>query len=351
MISANAISVIIPTLNAGEHLSRLVRDLRRQGMPPLEIIVVDSSSQDGTPEEARRLGCSVRVIQREEFDHGAARNLGAGLSSGGILVFLTQDALPAHGGFLRTLTQSIRTGAASAAYARQLPQPGARPSEAFLRHHNYPLQSEIRSSGKTPRRLRDLMFSNAASAIDRKVFVKQGGFAEGLPTNEDMLLCARLLERGEKVAYEADARVFHSHSYGLGEQFRRYFDTGVFMAQNRQDLGCTPGAGDGARYALDLLRFLLSNGHLAHAPWALAEVGVRFFGYHSGLRWNWLPAGMRRFLSRNPAFWQRTRLGTGNGTRQGGAGEAQSKRGDQHGECKGPPVQAGRTAEVDYGNR
>jgi len=48
---------------------------------------------------------------------------------------------------------------------------------------------------------------------------------------EDMWVAAKMLMAGFKVAYAAEALVYHSHNYRFQEEFQRYFDTGVFHVQ------------------------------------------------------------------------------------------------------------------------
>jgi glycosyltransferase involved in cell wall biosynthesis len=50
-------SIIIPTLNAASLLAPLISLLREQSQKPLEIIVIDSSSDDGTADLAQRMTC------------------------------------------------------------------------------------------------------------------------------------------------------------------------------------------------------------------------------------------------------------------------------------------------------
>ena len=97
------ISVIIPTLNAAQHLQPLLSRLREQSFPPDEILVVDSASTDGTAALAQSLGARVISIPRESFDHGGTRHLAATEARGDLLLFLTQDALPADDSYIRNL--------------------------------------------------------------------------------------------------------------------------------------------------------------------------------------------------------------------------------------------------------
>ena len=92
----NAISVIIPTLNAGRHFEELLDGLKNQTLKPAQIIVIDSESTDETLELARNRNCKVIKIKRADFDHGTTRKLAASEVSGEFAVFLTQDAIPAN---------------------------------------------------------------------------------------------------------------------------------------------------------------------------------------------------------------------------------------------------------------
>src|SRR5208283_3221172 len=88
------VSVIILTLNAGEKLRSLLEALLTQTVP-LELMVVDSSSTDNTLSIAEAYGAKVATLQRSDFGHGSTRNLGFLQTSGDIVVFLTQDVIPA----------------------------------------------------------------------------------------------------------------------------------------------------------------------------------------------------------------------------------------------------------------
>lgn len=48
-----------------------------------------------------------------------------------------------------------------------------------------------------------------------------------------MFYAAKAILAGYQVAYAADAVVRHSHNYKPLEEFKRYFDIGVFHAQEK----------------------------------------------------------------------------------------------------------------------
>ena len=76
------ISLIIPTLNGAKDLPALMTRIQNQTMPPMEIIVVDSASTDGTAQLAKELGAKVIEIERRNFDHGGTRDMALRRSRG-----------------------------------------------------------------------------------------------------------------------------------------------------------------------------------------------------------------------------------------------------------------------------
>jgi rhamnosyltransferase len=280
------ISIIIPTLNGAHHLPDLVNSLGRQTMKDVEVIVVDSESDDGTAEIAASLGCIVQRIARGEFDHGGTRNLGVEMSSGEILVFLTQDALPLSEEFLARLIAPIDGRITAAAYARQIPAPEATPKEAFARLYNYPPESCMRHiSHLEHRTLKTFFFSNAASAIRRDCFEKVGRFPSPVATNEDMLLCARLMDAGYQIAYVAEAEVIHSHEFSLTEVFRRYFRIGTVVGEHQATLRVEHHAAGGLEFVRRQIAHLYRIGHPELIPGAVVEAGVKALAFSCGHTW------------------------------------------------------------------
>jgi len=298
------VSVIIPTLRAGRSLPALLDRLHGQSLRPLEIIVTDSSSDDGTADLARRAGCQVEVIPPETFDHGGTRNRGARMASGNILMFMTQDALPARDDFLEAIVRPIVTGRAAAAYARQIPRADARPSEVFARRFNYPDRPEEKRLADISRLgIRAFFFSNAAAAVAREPFEAVGGFPEGVIMNEDMLLCAKLLRGGYTVAYESAAVVYHAHRYTIGRTLRRYFDIGIFRAQAGPLLAGAAWTGQGFRFTAGLFGYLLRSGAWTSLPRAASETFVKLAGVQLGRCHRWIPGPLKQRLSLHRVFW------------------------------------------------
>jgi len=292
-------------LQAQKYLAVLIPLLRAQTLPPDEIIIVDSSSTDDTVSVARKLGCQVEVISRASFNHGGTRNLGTTFATGQILVFMTQDVAPADTLFIEELTRPIRETQAVAAYSRQIAYPDAPPPEVFARDFNYPADSFLKGAEDIPRLgIKAYFFSDAASAVRRDVFDAVGRYPEQVIVNEDMWLCAKLLQAGHKVAYASRSNALHSHHYTLRQQFKRYFDTGVFMRQSQEILKGARAGGEGLRFLRQLVSYLVKQRRWSWIPYAIAESGVKFLAYHLGKREHLLPRGIKRALSGYPAYWK-----------------------------------------------
>jgi glycosyltransferase involved in cell wall biosynthesis len=97
------VSVVIPTRNRDEDVKDLLQSILRQTMLPIEVIVVDDSDNLRTKVLVERLvkvfldkGILLRYMRgkKENRSISAARNIGSKKSTGKIVLFLDDDALP-----------------------------------------------------------------------------------------------------------------------------------------------------------------------------------------------------------------------------------------------------------------
>jgi rhamnosyltransferase len=123
------VSVVVPTLNAGPEFEELLEKISiQEGDFEREVIVVDSGSTDGTVELARRYGARVHQIRKEEFNHGATRNLGVSLARGEYVALTVQDAVPLDERWLGAMVENFeRDERVAGVYSRQIPRPDASP--------------------------------------------------------------------------------------------------------------------------------------------------------------------------------------------------------------------------------
>jgi rhamnosyltransferase len=249
------------------------------------VIVLDSASTDGTPELAKRDGCRVVTIPREDFRHGGTRQYAAELAADAdVLVYLTQDSILSDANALAQLIAAFEDPAVGAAYGRQLPRPEANPIEAHARLFNYPSASAIRSlESVATLGFKAIFFSNSFGAYRRTALEQVGGFPKELNFGEDTVVAARLLQRGWKIAYVAEAQAYHSHAYSCREEFERYYKIGELHGSEPwlvRDFG--KASGEGSRFVASEIKYLFRR-----APWLIPEAslrtGLKYVGYRRGI--------------------------------------------------------------------
>jgi rhamnosyltransferase len=299
------VAVVIPTCNARDYWGRLSKGLSLQGLPARQILIVDSSSEDGTGELAEAEGYQVHRIERKDFNHGGTRTLALDLMPwASLVVYLTQDAVLATPDSIDRLLSAFEDKSVAAAYGRQLPRPGARPIEAHARLFNYPPQSDVRDyESRHTLGIKAAFLSNSFSAYRVSGLREVGGFPSGVIIAEDAMVAGRLLLAGWKTAYAAEAQVYHSHPFTVGEEFRRYFDIGVC---HRREAWLPEKFGkainEGERYVRSELSYLIR--HCPHLiPMALLRTMTKALGYQLGLHGARVGREWSRRLSHNKRFW------------------------------------------------
>ena len=301
----NKIGLIVPTLNAGALWGDWLQAFATQTLKPDYLLVIDSNSDDLTAAKAIAAGFDLQVIDRASFNHGGTRQFGVNLlKNADIIVFLTQDALLADADALAKLVRAFDDPSVGAAYGRQLPHRNAGPIGSHARLFNYPPQSQLRSLADKERfGIKSIFISNSFAAYRRDALFQAGGFPTNTIMNEDTFVAGKMLLDGWKVAYCADARVFHSHDYGFLDEFRRYFDIGVFHRHTpwlQQTFG--GASGEGLRFVSSEILYLGLR-----APWlvpsAIVRTALKWLGFKLGGLSQNLPYRMSRSFSLHKGYW------------------------------------------------
>lgn len=301
----NAVSVIIPTYNAGSEFQVLLEQLWKQTLRPMEIIVIDSSSQDGTREIAQFNGADVYVINQEDYDHGGTRNYAASMAKGSLLVFMTQDAVPNNDLMLENLTRPlINDSEIAVVYARQIAKQGANLLERLARSYNYPDHSILKNKRDIPMMgLKAFFCSNVCSAIRKETFMQLGQFPEPVIFNEDMFFAAKCVLGGYTIAYTADAEVLHSHNYSLKQLFRRYFDNGVSIRMNNWLNPYLNIEREGTRLVNLQLKEIVKRKQWRQIVRLFGESCVKYIGFQLGKRYKAIPSSLCVRLSMHRKIW------------------------------------------------
>jgi rhamnosyltransferase len=301
-------ALCIPTLNAGAFAAPLAEAIRAQTLKPDDFLVIDSGSTDTTIAALTAIGARVHAIPKSQFNHGGTRQMAVDMLGGAdIVVFLTQDAIPANSAAFERLVSCLQDPDVAVAYGRQLPRKGAGPIEAHARLFNYPTVSRVRRlDDRVELGLKTVFVSNSFAAYRRADLLASGGFPNNVIFGEDTYLVARMLLAGRAIAYCAEAEVFHSHEYSFAEEFRRYFDIGVLHAREPWIRASFGGAeGEGLRFVRSEIAYLLPR-NPALIPSALLRTALKLTGFHLGLRESSLSVGLKRRLSMFKGFWGTT---------------------------------------------
>lgn len=280
------ISVIIPTLNAEHDIEGLLTVLGRQSIQPIEILVVDSASEDRTIELIRKhKGVRLLQIDRQDFNHGGTRDLALRESRGDFVCFLTQDAVPVSDDYLELLVAPMVDDSEIALVSgRQLPKADARRFEQLVRGFNYPDSSSVRSKRDLKKYgIKTFFASDTCSAYRRTAYLECGGF-EHVNTNEDMLMAARFIASGMKVAYEPRAEVYHSHNLTPSQQFARNRAVGFFLETHADDLMHASEIGEGGRLVRSVSSQLLREGNFGELIAFGVDCCARLLGNRAGRR-------------------------------------------------------------------
>lgn len=279
-MSRQLVSVIIPAYNAAATLESCLEGCLRQRYEPTEIIVVDDGSSDDTPVIAERLG--VRVIRQKNQGPAAARNHGARIAGGSLLVFTDADCIPGER-WLENLVPVLNNGVVAVGGGYENATDKSLLSrmihdEIALRHSRLSQNVDFLGSFNF--------------AVRREVFEGIGGFDESFrhASGEDNDLSYRLTTNGGRFAFRHDAAVAHHHPTKLWPYLRAQFRHGYW----RMKLYAKhPRRADGDGYA-GILDF-------AAPPVALLCLGallvfpIAFFGYAA--LWAWAGGALLALLA------------------------------------------------------
>ncbi|HSE36868.1 MAG TPA: glycosyltransferase family 2 protein [Blastocatellia bacterium] len=206
-MSEVTVSVVIPTHNRAESIATTLEVLGRQDLPPddYEIIVVDDGSTPPVRLNAKSKGPACSLVRLEGVERSLARNHGAAVAAGDILLFLDDDMtvgfdfLNAHLRAHEEWPEALVVGSV------RLPDEAlATPFGRF--------RQDLEQRG-TPR-LRGLAsarnFCTAANmSISRELFLRLGGFDASVFSGEDQDLALRHTARGGQIAFIPEALAIH----------------------------------------------------------------------------------------------------------------------------------------------
>ena len=301
------IDVIIPTYHPGREFGKLIDRLNKQTYPIHRMIIMNTEEEfwDKTW-DAKYPFLEVHHIRKSEFDHGGTRKKAAEISQADIMIFMTQDALPADKNLVQKLTEALLADEKiGAAYARQLPNEECNFAERYTRSFNYPERSSVRIKEDLSKYgIKTYFCSNVCAAYKKEIYKEIGGFVEKTIFNEDMIYAGNLVQAGYGIAYAADARVIHSHNYSCMQQFHRNFDLGVSQAEHPEIFASVKSEGEGIRLVKQTFRYLISKKKIWLIPGFIMQSGFKYAGYLAGKNYRKFPQKVIMWCTMNPPYWK-----------------------------------------------
>jgi len=276
-----SISVVIPTLDPGRAFGTLLHRLKGQGRLPLEILVVDSGSQDGTRQTLQQFP-EIRVIEVANPPGPASWNRGCLEAKGDLVVFLGQHALPANGDWLNHLAAPFEDPAVAGVYGRQLASPASDPLSNFRLAQRFCARAHWRRLRVgDPIRYKSLPFSIENGALRRSVW--QGiHFNEHLPVGADRVWARQAVFASYTVAYSPDGLVARDLQPGLKAAFERARLTG-YADRHFADAGGTLWP-DSRQFSKRAAWYLLRGFAWGQLPYLALEAAAERYGYAFGRR-------------------------------------------------------------------
>ena len=307
------VDVVIPAYKPGKKFSRLLKMLERQTWPVGKVIVMNTEKSFWNDHGFEGIvNLEVHHLTKEEFDHGDTRNRGMKLSRADIVVFMTDDAVPADEHLIEELVKAFAQRgpegeAVIMAYARQLPDKDCALAERYTRSFNYPEESCVKTKADLKRLgIKTFFASNVCCAYDREKFWFQGGFIRRTIFNEDMIFAGRaVLQDDYAVAYAAEARVIHSHNYNCRQQFKRNFDLAVSQADHPEIFNGIRSESEGIRLVKSTASFLIRQKKPWLVPGLVVKSGFKYLGYRAGKCYRLLPGWMILKCTMNREYWKK----------------------------------------------
>jgi GT2 family glycosyltransferase len=226
---------VIPTLNPGPELLRVLEALRRQeGLGGLDVLVVDSGSTDGTFERAQAGGARVIEVPRGEFRHGLTRDRAIAETRGDLVLMTVQDTIPLGRHALRALVLELRASPRAAAIsACQVPRSNADLYAAFIVWaHDRTMRESRRVKGRWRR---TPLETRAAAALDDVCALLRRDVWERLRYGdvrfaEDLDFGVRAVAAGHEILLSDSVAFAHSHNRTAAYHFRRTVADRLYLA-------------------------------------------------------------------------------------------------------------------------
>lgn len=309
MNPVNKTIIIIPVYHPDRKFIQLLKMLKHQKSLRFDVYIIQTGlCRLDYKQYLDGFSYTIKYIKPTEFNHGRTRRLTAlDCRNYEFLVYMTQDAVPANEFSILNLLKCFDDSKVGCCFGRQIPNKDANPLAAFAREFNYPKKSYIMDIRDIKRYgIKTSFLSDTFAAYRNTALMAVGGFPDDVILGEDAVVASRMILSGWKKAYCAEAEVYHSHNYSILQEFRRYFDTGVFHNRNSwimQKFG--KAEGEGKRYICNECRYLYQNRKLYQLPRGILTDICKYIAYNLGKNEKWLPLSIKKKCTMTKYYWER----------------------------------------------
>ena len=208
-------SIVIRAYNEEQHIARLLTGILEQTVKDVQIILVDSGSQDATVAIAARFPVEIVHIQPQDFTFGRSLNFGIAAAKADLVVMASAHVYPVYPDWVAKLLEPFNDPQIGLSYGKQRGGASSKYSEHQVFRSWYPDRSTARQSHP---------FCNNANAAIRRSLWQQHPYDELLSGLEDLAWARWLLTQGLSLAYAAEAEIIHVHNetwHGIYNRYRR----------------------------------------------------------------------------------------------------------------------------------
>lgn len=284
LIDSSKLQIIIPVYKPDEKLHDLLQGIKNQSIKDIPLLIIDSGSdKEYLKKTVGMKNVTIKDIDVLEFNHGLTRQMGINMfPKRDIYIFFTQDAVPVDENTVLNLVRSFDDSKVGCAYGRQLPNADANIFAKFARLYNYGSESYIRTyRDRKQYGIKTVFISDSFAAYRKDAMINIGGFPN-TNMSEDMYAAAKMLEAGWKIAYQANAKVYHSHNMKIKNEANRYKKIGEFKSENHwifDKYGKTDK--EGIKYFINEMKFVLKKNPLRIPEMIVRDV-MKYYYYKFG---------------------------------------------------------------------
>jgi len=207
-------SIIIPMHNSEKTIGKCLRAVFASNFRDFEVIAVDDASTDNTLEIARKFPCKIIHLKRN-LGQAKARNVGAKVANGKILIFLDSDALLKKDTLQKVVDALANRGLDAVGGMIALPTGHTDLATFYKNAHHHYFQTKLATDTN--------VLSGVLFAIRKKVFENAGGFNERFREAEDIELSQRLSKNGFKIRLDKSIEVVHLQTYSFLDILKKDF--------------------------------------------------------------------------------------------------------------------------------